>query len=91
MTTTCYALVPCAGVGARAGVGGPKQYHSLAGRAVVAHTLDALSRVPRIATTLVTSEGRSLKRAIVLIAPQVPRGIVVPRGTGYLFTRRINS
>ncbi len=28
-----YALVPCAGVGARAGAGGPKQYAPLAGRA----------------------------------------------------------
>ena len=49
----CYALVPCAGVGVRAGVGGPKQYHPLAGRAVVAHTLDALQRVARIEATLV--------------------------------------
>ena len=49
----CFALVPCAGVGERAGVGGPKQYHPLAGRAVVAHTLDALTRVARIEATLV--------------------------------------
>jgi 2-C-methyl-D-erythritol 4-phosphate cytidylyltransferase len=49
----CYALVPCAGVGARAGVSGPKQYHPVAGRALVAHTLDALSQVARIEATLV--------------------------------------
>jgi len=49
----CYALVPCAGVGERAGVGGPKQYHAVAGRAVVAHTLSALQAVPRLAATLV--------------------------------------
>jgi 2-C-methyl-D-erythritol 4-phosphate cytidylyltransferase len=49
----CFALVPCAGVGLRAGVGGPKQYHPLAGRAVVAHTLAALARVARIEATLV--------------------------------------
>ena len=49
----CYALVPCAGVGERAGAGGPKQYRQLAGQIVVAHTLDALVRVPRIAQTLV--------------------------------------
>lgn len=49
----CYALVPCAGVGERAGVGGPKQYHPVAGRAVVAHTLAALGAVPRLAATLV--------------------------------------
>ena len=49
----CFALVPCAGVGQRAGVGGPKQYAALAGRSVVAHTLAALAEVPRIEQTLV--------------------------------------
>lgn len=49
----CYALVPCAGSGSRAGVGGPKQYAQLAGRSVVAHTLAALAAVPRLAATLV--------------------------------------
>jgi 2-C-methyl-D-erythritol 4-phosphate cytidylyltransferase len=49
----CYALVPCAGVGARAGTGAPKQYTLLAGRAVVAHTLAALQAVPRLVATLV--------------------------------------
>lgn len=49
----CYALVPCAGIGERAGAGGPKQYRQLAGQTVVAHTLAALARVPRIAQTLV--------------------------------------
>jgi len=48
-----FALVPCAGVGARAGIGRPKQYAPLAGRALVAHTLAALSAVPRLAATLV--------------------------------------
>ena len=49
----CFALVPCAGVGQRAGVGGPKQYAALAGRTVVAHTLAALAEVQRISHTLV--------------------------------------
>ncbi|MBK6714250.1 MAG: 2-C-methyl-D-erythritol 4-phosphate cytidylyltransferase [Burkholderiales bacterium] len=49
----CFALVPCAGVGARAGVGGPKQYHPLAGRPVVAHTLAALAQVQRLEAILV--------------------------------------
>ena len=49
----CYALVPCAGVGARAGAGGPKQYIAVAGRTVVMHTLAALRRVPRLTATLV--------------------------------------
>ncbi|MGH6647189.1 2-C-methyl-D-erythritol 4-phosphate cytidylyltransferase [Aquabacterium sp.] len=49
----CFALVPCAGIGARAGVGGPKQYHPVAGKAVVAHTLASLASVSRLAATLV--------------------------------------
>jgi 2-C-methyl-D-erythritol 4-phosphate cytidylyltransferase / 2-C-methyl-D-erythritol 2,4-cyclodiphosphate synthase len=49
----CFALVPCAGVGTRAGADGPKQYALLAGRSVVAHTLGALAKVKRIERTLV--------------------------------------
>ncbi len=49
----CFALVPCAGIGQRAGAGGPKQYARLAGGTVVAHTLAALAAVPRLASTLV--------------------------------------
>ena len=48
-----YALVPCAGVGERAGVGGPKQYARVGDRTVVAHTLAALARVARVTRTLV--------------------------------------
>ncbi len=43
-----HALVPCAGVGERAGAGGPKQYAIVAGRCVVGHTLAALARVDRL-------------------------------------------
>ena len=49
----CFALVPCAGIGARAGAHGPKQYAHLAGQAVVAHTLDALAAVAELSATLV--------------------------------------
>lgn len=49
----CYALVPCAGTGSRAGTPQPKQYEAVAGQAVVAHTLAALARVQRLAATLV--------------------------------------
>jgi 2-C-methyl-D-erythritol 4-phosphate cytidylyltransferase len=48
-----YALVPCAGVGERAGVGGPKQYAMLGGRSLLAHTLAALGGVERLHATLV--------------------------------------
>jgi len=36
-----HALIPCAGSGSRAGAGGPKQYQRLAGRPMVAHTVEA--------------------------------------------------
>jgi 2-C-methyl-D-erythritol 4-phosphate cytidylyltransferase len=49
----CYALVPCAGVGARSGASLPKQYVQLAGKATVAHTLEALARVSRLVETWV--------------------------------------
>src|SRR4051812_7429300 len=49
----CHALVPCAGTGSRIGSATPKQYLALDGRAVVAHTLEALAGVRRIASTLV--------------------------------------
>ena len=48
-----YALVPCAGVGARSGADGPKQYTPLAGRSLVSHTLQALAEVKRLRQTLV--------------------------------------
>jgi 2-C-methyl-D-erythritol 4-phosphate cytidylyltransferase len=49
----CFALVPCAGLGLRAGAGGPKQYARLGDASVVAHTLSALARVSRLGATLV--------------------------------------
>ena len=48
-----FALVPCAGIGSRAGAAGPKQYAPVAGQALVAHTLAALTQVRRLAATLV--------------------------------------
>jgi 2-C-methyl-D-erythritol 4-phosphate cytidylyltransferase len=51
--TDLYALVPCAGIGERAGAGGPKQYAAVAGKPMVRHTLDALAKVPRLRQTLV--------------------------------------
>lgn len=48
-----YALVPCAGVGERAGADGPKQYATLAGSSLVSHTLRALAQVSRLQRTLV--------------------------------------
>ena len=49
----CFAPVPCAGSGSRAGTAAPKQYEPVAGQAVVVHTLAALAQVERLAATLV--------------------------------------
>jgi 2-C-methyl-D-erythritol 4-phosphate cytidylyltransferase len=49
----CWALIPCAGTGSRAGAAGPKQYQVLVGKPMVMHTLAAFGDVPRIDETLV--------------------------------------
>jgi len=62
----CYAVVPCAGVGQRAGTAGPKQYARLAGQPVVAHTLAALAAVPSVTATLVVlaADDQSFERSV---------------------------
>lgn len=45
-----HALVPCAGTGSRAGTPVPKQYQTVAGQPMVMHTLQALARVPQLAS-----------------------------------------
>ena len=48
-----WALVPCAGSGSRAATAQPKQYQTIAGQALVRHTLQALAGVSRLAQVLV--------------------------------------
>ncbi|PUE08862.1 2-C-methyl-D-erythritol 4-phosphate cytidylyltransferase [Limnohabitans sp. T6-5] len=43
-----HALIPCAGVGSRAGTVVPKQYQLVAGQPMVMHTLQALAKVPQL-------------------------------------------
>ena len=45
-----HVLIPCAGSGSRAGTAQPKQYQPLAGQPLVMHTVQALARVPRVAS-----------------------------------------
>ena len=49
----CFALLPCAGTGSRAGTVQPKQYQPVAGQPMVRHTLAAFAGVSRIAQMLV--------------------------------------
>ena len=52
-----WALIPCAGTGSRAGAVGPKQYQTVAGQAMVLHTLAAFVAVPRLSGVLVVVSG----------------------------------
>jgi 2-C-methyl-D-erythritol 4-phosphate cytidylyltransferase len=49
----CFALVPCAGSGSRAGTPKPKQYELIAGKSMVMHTLAALGSVERLQQVVV--------------------------------------
>ena len=51
--TRCFALIPSAGTGSRAGTASPKQYQPLEGVPLVRHTLAAFAAVPRVARVLV--------------------------------------
>jgi 2-C-methyl-D-erythritol 4-phosphate cytidylyltransferase len=55
--TRVLGLLPCAGLGSRAGTNGPKQYHPLVGQPMVAHTLRALAQVGFDAALLVLAPG----------------------------------
>lgn len=48
-----WALIPCAGIGSRAGGAGPKQYQPLLGTPLVLHTLAAMTQVSEVHQTLV--------------------------------------
>jgi len=49
----CFALVPCAGLGSRAGTVMPKQYEIISGQSMVMHTLAALQLVSRLENIVV--------------------------------------
>ena len=64
-----HALVPCAGIGDRAGTHGPKQYTMIGGRSLVAHTVAALSQVARLDTVLVVLSPNDHQRLDHVAAP----------------------
>ena len=68
-----YALVPCGGVGERAGTTGPKQYAPLAGRSLVSHTLAALRAVPRLTATLLVVSPHDAQAEALLPADALDR------------------
>jgi 2-C-methyl-D-erythritol 4-phosphate cytidylyltransferase len=66
-----YVLIPCAGSGHRAGGTLPKQYQQIAGRPMVAHTIDAFWALTGrfTALALVVAEG---DRDIATVLPDFP-------------------
>lgn len=48
-----FALIPCGGIGSRAGAGMPKQYRDVAGQSLLTHTLTAFTAVPDLEVVLV--------------------------------------
>lgn len=74
--TACFALLPCAGIGLRAGAQDaagqalPKQYQDVLGKPVVQHTLEAMARVRGITQTLVVlAPGDSLFAQLCRLVP----------------------
>ena len=53
MSPRCFALIPAAGVGSRAGIELPKQYAPLNGEPMIVHTVRAFARAPEIALVTV--------------------------------------
>ncbi|NUZ07716.1 2-C-methyl-D-erythritol 4-phosphate cytidylyltransferase [Piscinibacter koreensis] len=73
MSARLHALVPCAGSGSRAGAPIPKQYVTIAGRPLVAHTLTALEGVERLASILVVVAPDDTRADAALADIDVPR------------------
>lgn len=72
-TANFWALIACAGAGARSGASGPKQYQPLLGKPLVLHTLSAFAKVAQInQITVVVSPGDEFlasESSSLLIAP----------------------
>jgi len=76
-------VIPCAGVGARAGRDTPKQYAQLAAKPMIAHTLEALLRVESAKTIcLVVSPSDSLIEDILskYVHGNLSKVVVVKKG-----------
>ena len=75
-----WALIPCAGTGARCGSAVPKQYQALAGRPMVLHTLAAFASVARIANmAIVVAPGDAFFDTCLLYTSPSPRDGLLSR------------
>ena len=82
MPHTCAALVVAAGSGERLGAGRPKAFVVLAGRPMVAWSLDALAAagVPRAVVAVPPGQGAAAEEALSAAAGGFPLGIALVEG-----------
>jgi 2-C-methyl-D-erythritol 4-phosphate cytidylyltransferase len=82
MTRDVAALIPAGGSGTRLGGRTPKQFLGLAGVPILARTVRAFARHPRIGLVVVAVPAALVERASRLLGAHAPRGrvVVVPGG-----------
>jgi 2-C-methyl-D-erythritol 4-phosphate cytidylyltransferase len=82
MPDSCAALVVAAGSGARLGAGRPKAFVVLAGRPLVAWSLDALAAaaVPRAVVAVPPGHGAAAEEALAGAAAGFPLGLALVEG-----------
>ena len=74
-TPRLFALIPSAGHGSRSGLAAPKQYHTVAGRRIIDHTVAVFEAMPEIEQVwVVTSPGDSMYRSPSAKVKVVPVG-----------------
>lgn len=79
------AVIVAAGRGSRAGEGGPKQYRSLAGRSVLARTLEPFLAHPGISTVLCAihpDDQLFYREAVARLLERFPDGLAAPAWGG---------
>ena len=81
MPLTATAVIAAAGSGERLGAGGPKAFVGLAGRPLLAHSLEAIAAAQRIGAVVVAAPADAVDRARDLLAAHPGlEGTVVPGG-----------
>lgn len=75
-----WAVIPAAGLGKRLGAGRPKQYLSLAGKPILAHTIDRLRQHPRLSGVVVVVSADDRFWPTLTLAPAKSRLMVTVGG-----------
>lgn len=75
-----WAIIPAAGIGTRIGADRPKQYLSLGGKPLLAHTIDRVRRHPRLAGVVVVIAPQDHYWPTLTLAPGKTRLMVTVGG-----------